>query len=190
MLMLSPSRLLPSTMTSPTCKPMRNCMHRRVLCGYRGLHRDAHCTAPTALAKSATTPLSPAVLKMRPRARRDHSIDETRGRWALRVRRFYVRDSFSKLVNILRGSQVRTWLAAGETWIRTFGSARDRTTVGVCKSVPNRDPAETGRTTWPAMARPPQTISTRTIVRPPAVRSWRHGYGRRSCRWESSAEQG
>ena len=76
MLMLSPSRLLPSTMTSPTCKPMRNCMHRRVLCGYRGLHPDAQCTAPTALAKSATT-LSPAVLKMRPRARRDHSIDET-----------------------------------------------------------------------------------------------------------------
>jgi hypothetical protein len=52
-------------------------MHRRVLCGYRGLHSDAHCTAPIALAKSATT-LSPAVLKMRPRARRDHSIDETR----------------------------------------------------------------------------------------------------------------
>jgi hypothetical protein len=51
---------------------MRYCMRRRVLCGYRGLHRDAHCAAPTALAKSATT-LSPAVLKMRPRARRDHS---------------------------------------------------------------------------------------------------------------------
>ena len=38
-------------------------------------------------------------------------------------------------------------LAAGGTWTRTFGSARDRTTVGVCKSAPNRDPAETGLTT-------------------------------------------
>ena len=63
--------------------------------------------------------------------------------------------------------QVRIRLLTGGTWIRTFGSARDRTTVGVCKSAPNRDRLELVREPQPSRRRPtvvptPEDVTIRT----------------------------
>jgi hypothetical protein len=51
-------------------------MHRRVLCGYRGLQRDALCG--TDRAGEVGDDAVAGCVKTRARARRDHSIDETR----------------------------------------------------------------------------------------------------------------
>jgi hypothetical protein len=123
--------------------------------------------AVVALPSVAVSP-RPAVSAVMPAARRSFSSEVNVG--LPKVTRLVTRDAKFAPDSPLEGHGIEPSVPR-EIGLRS-----------VCKSAPNRTPLKLVLRLDPRWRGRRKTISTRTIVRSPGMRSWRHGYSGRSYR--------